>query len=141
MRFAVRPQAGAAAYRLLLSRDAGFIDLFNEATQAEAAADFGPMDDGTYFARVTALDAAGLEGVPADYSFDRDLDVLEPGARPWPRSTASTATSCSVGARRAAACRSFRFQLFAGTEALAPIVDQPGLVEPQLTLTDLPPGL
>jgi hypothetical protein len=37
--------------------------------------------------------------------------------------------------------RSFRFQLFAGTEATAPIIDQPGLTEPQLTLTDLPPGL
>jgi hypothetical protein len=30
--FAVEPLAGAAAYRLLLSRDAGFVDIFAEAT-------------------------------------------------------------------------------------------------------------
>ncbi len=141
VRFAVRPQAGAAAYRLLLSRDAGFIDLFNEATQAEAAADFGPLDDGTYFVRVTALDAAGLEGVPADYSFDRDLDVLEPGAPPVAEVNGKHRNFLFRWSAAGGGVRSFRFQLFAGTEALAPIVDQPGLVEPQLTLTDLPPGL
>lgn len=141
MHFAVRAQNGAAAYRLLLSRDAGFIDLFNEATQAEAAADFGPLDDGTYFVRVTALDAAGLEGAPADYSFDRDLDVLEPGAPPAAEQNGKHRNFLFRWSAAGGGVRSFRFQLFAGTEATAPVVDQPGLVEPQLTLTDLPPGL
>ena len=41
--------------------------------------------------------------------------------------------------------RNYRFQLFPGSadkigESKAPVVDQPGLTEPQLTLTDLPPG-
>jgi len=139
--FAVRPQAGAAAYRLLLSHDAGFIDLFNEATQTEAAADFGPLADGTYFVRVTALDPAGLEGQPADYSFDRDLDVLEPGAAPVAEVSGKHRNFLFRWSAAGGGVRSFRFQLFAGTELTAPIVDQPGLVEPQLTLTDLPPGL
>jgi len=139
--FTVRPQAGAAAYRLLLSHDAGFIDLFNEATQTEAAADFGPLADGTYFVRVTALDPAGLEGQPADYSFDRDLDVLEPGAAPVAEVSGKHRNFLFRWSAAGGGVRSFRFQLFAGTELTAPIVDQPGLVEPQLTLTDLPPGL
>jgi len=141
VRFAVRPQAGAAGYRLLLSRDAGFIDLFAEATQAEAVADFGPLEDGTYFVRVTALDPAGLEGAPADYSFDRDLDLLEPGTPPVAEVSGKHRNFLFRWSAAGGGVRSFRFQLFAGTEAAAPIVDQPGLVEPQLTLTDLPPGL
>jgi hypothetical protein len=141
VRFAVQPQAGAAGYRLLLSRDAGFVDLFAEATQAGFSADFGPLDDGIYFVRVTALDAAGLEGAPADYSFDRDLDVLEPGAPPVAEVSGKHRRFLFRWSAAGGGVRSFRFQLFAGTEPTAPIVDQPGLVEPQLTLTDLPPGL
>ena len=141
VRFAVRPQAEAAAYRLLLSRDAGFIDLFNEATQAESTHDFGPLEDGTYFVRVTALDVDGLEGPPADYSFDRDLDVLEPGAPPVAEVNGKHRNFLFRWNAAGSGVRSFRFQLFAGTEPTAPIVDQPGLVEPLLTLTDLPPGL
>lgn len=139
--FAVHPQAGAAGYRLLLSRDAGFVDLFAEATQAEAAADFGPLEDGVYFVRVTALDPAGLEGAPADYSFDRDLDVLEAGAPPVAEASGKHRNFLFRWSAAGGGVRSFRFQLFAGTQPTAPIVDQPGLVEPQLTLTDLPPGL
>jgi hypothetical protein len=141
VRFAVQPQAGAVGYRLLLSHDAGFVDLFNEATQAETVADFGPLEDGTYFVRVTALDPAGLEGAPADYSFDRDLDVLEPGAPPVAEVSGKHRRFLFRWSAAGGGVRSFRFQLFAGTEATAPIVDQPGLAEPQLTLTDLPPGL
>ena len=140
VRFAVLPVAGAAAYRLQLSRDAGFVDLFAETTLAQPAADFGPVDNGTYFVRLTALDAGGLEGLPADYSFDRDLDVLEPGAPPAPEQVGKHRRFLFRWSAAGEGVRSFRFQLFAGTEATSPIVDQPGLSEPQLTLTDLPPG-
>jgi hypothetical protein len=141
VRFAVQPQAGAAGYRLLLSRDAGFVDLFAEATQAGSSADFGPLDDGTYFVRVTALDAVGLEGAPADYSFDRDLDLLEPGAPPVAEVSGKHRHFLFRWSAAGGGVRSYRFQLFAGIAPTAPIVDQPGLVAPQLTLTDLPPGL
>ena len=50
-----------------------------------------------------------------------------------------------VGCSAGDGARNYRFQLFAGPDvgtggSKAPTVDQPGLVEPQLTLTDLPPG-
>jgi hypothetical protein len=138
--FAVQPVSGAAAYRLQLSRDAGFVDLFAEATQAEPTADFGALDNGTYFIRLTALDAGGLEGLPADYSFDRDLDVLEPGAAPSAERNGKHRNFLFRWSAAGDGVRTFRFQLFSGTETTNPIVDQPGLSEPQLTLTDLPPG-
>lgn len=138
--FALHPVAGATAYRLQLSRDAGFVDLFAEATQSEPAADFGALDNGTYFIRLTALDAGGLEGLPADYSFDRDLDVLEPGAAPRAEQNGKHRNFLFRWSAAGDGVRTFRFQLFSGTEATNLIVDQPGLSEPQLTLTDLPPG-
>ncbi len=138
--FAIQPVTGAAAYRLQLSRDAGFVDLFAEATQPAPTVDFGALDNGTYFIRLTALDAGGLEGLPADYSFDRDLDVLEPGASPSPEQNGKHRNFLFRWSAAGDGVRTFRFQLFAGTEAANPVVDQPGLSEPQLTLTDLPPG-
>jgi hypothetical protein len=138
--FVVQPVPGATAYRLQLSRDAGFVDLFAEATQAAPTADFGALDNGTYFIRLTALDAGGLEGLPADYSFDRDLDVLEPGAAPSAEQNGKHRNFLFRWSAAGDGVRTFRFQLFSGTEATTPIVDQPGLSEPQLTLTDLPPG-
>jgi hypothetical protein len=138
--FTVRPVSGAAAYRLQLSRDAGFVDLFAEATQPTPTVDFGPLDNGTYFIRLTALDGGGLEGLPADYSFDRDLDVLEPGASPSPEQNGKHRNFLFRWSAAGDGVRTFRFQLFSGTEATAPIVDQLGLSQPQLTLTDLPPG-
>lgn len=138
--FAVQPVAGAAAYRLQLSRDAGFVDLFAEATPAEPAMDFGALDNGTYFVRLTAIDGGGLEGLPADYSFDRDLDVLEPGAPPAPEQDGKHRKFLFRWSAAGDGVRTYRFQLFPGTEAANAIVDQPGLSAPQLTLTDLPPG-
>ena len=137
--FAVEPLAGAGGYRLQLSRDAGFVDIFAEATTRDPAADFGEVPNGTYFVRLTALDAGGLEGFPGDYSFDRDLDTLDAAAPSDVREGKHRKflfrwSSAGDGARN------YRFQLFAGGDAKVPLVDQPGLTEPQLTLTDLPPG-
>lgn len=138
VRFAVEPLAGAAAYRLQLSRDAGFVDVFGEATTKEAAASFGEMANGTYFVRLTALDPGGLEGFPADYSFDRDLDTLD-AAAPSDSREGKHRKFLFRWSSAGDGVRNYRFQLFAGDNKV-PTVDQPGLAEPQLTLTDLPPG-
>ncbi|KRA59576.1 peptigoglycan-binding protein LysM [Caulobacter sp. Root655] len=140
VRFAAEPVAGAAAYRMQLSRDAGFVDLFAEATAPEPVAVFDDMPGGTYFIRLTALDGGGLEGLGADYSFDRDLDTLEPGPSPTPSVEGKHRYFLFRWNAAGDGVRSFRFQLFSGTEPVSPIVDQPGLTDPQLTLTDLPPG-
>lgn len=137
--FAIQPQDGAAAYRLQLSRDAGFVDIFAEATTKEPANDFGQVPNGTYFVRLTALDAGGLEGFPADYSFDRDLDTLDAGA-PADTREGKHRKFLFRWSSAGDGVRNYRFQLFTGEAAKIPLADQPGLSEPQLTLTDLPPG-
>lgn len=144
VRFTVEPVQGAAAYRLLLARDAGFMDVFAEArtqttTRERPTADFSQLENGTYFVRLTAIDPGGLEGFPSDYSFDRDLNTLDAGAP----SDSREGKHRKFLFRWSAAgdgVRNYRFQLFSDAEAKVAIVDQPGLTEPQLTLTDLPPG-
>ena len=143
VRFTLEPVKGAAAFRLQLARDAGFIDLFSEvmtdATSFAPTADFGQVANGTYFVRLTALDPGGLEGFPSDYSFDRDLNTLTAGA---PSDTREGKHRKFLFRWSAAGegVRNYRFQLFGDAEAKVPVVDQPGLSEPQLTLTDLPAG-
>ncbi len=143
VRFTLEPVTGAAAYRLQLARDAGFIDVFSEvmtdATSFTPTADFGQVANGTYFVRLTALDKGGLEGFPADYSFDRDLNTLTAGA---PSDTREGKHRKFLFRWSAAGdgVRNYRFQMFADGNAQVPVVDQPGLTEPQVTLTDLPAG-
>ena len=144
VRFTVEPVPGAVAYRLQLARDAGFVDIFAEATtqtttQERPTADFGQVANGTYFVRLTAIDKGGLEGFPADYSFDRDLDTLD-AAEPADSREGKHRQFLFRWSSAGDGVRNYRFQLFAGAEAKVPVVDQPGLAEPQLTLTDLPPG-
>lgn len=139
VRFAIEPLTGAAAYRLQLSRDAGFVDVFGEATTKEPVSDFGEMANGTYFVRLTALDAGGLEGFPADYSFDRDLDTLD-AAAPSDSREGKHRKFLFRWSSAGDGVRNYRFQMFAGEGAKVATVDQPGLTEPQLTLTDLTPG-
>lgn len=145
VRFTVQPVAGAASYRLLLARDAGFIDIFAEArtqttTREWPTADFGQVENGTYFVRLTAIDPGGLEGFPNDYSFDRDLNTLD-AAAPSDSREGKHRKFLFRWSAAGDGVRNYRFQLFSDAEAkTAPVVDQPGLTEPQLTLTDLPPG-
>lgn len=144
VRFQIQPVDKAAAYRLSLARDAGFIDVIAEATTETTTqvptAEFGEVPNGTYFLRLTALDQGGLEGLPSDYSFDRDLDVLEPGTSPSPQAAGKHRHFLFRWSAAGDGVRTYRFQLFAKGETSSPIIDQPGLSEPQLTLTDLAPG-
>ena len=142
--FQVEPVKDAAAYRLVLSRDAGFVDVFSELTveppAVQAGVPFSDIANGTYFIRLTALDPGGLEGLPGDYSFDRDLDVLEPGGAPDAQTSGKHRHFLFRWSAAGDGVRSYRFQLFPGPDAAAPIIDQPGLSQSQLSLTDLPPG-
>ncbi len=144
VRFTVEPMQGAAAYHLQLARDAGFVDVFAEArtqttTRERPWADFGSVPNGTYFVRLTAIDPGGLEGFPSDYSFDRDLDTLD-AAAPGDSREGKHRKFLFRWSSAGDGVRNYRFQLFAEKDAKTPVVDQPGLTEPQVTLTDLPPG-
>jgi hypothetical protein len=135
--FSLSPQAGASAYRAQIARDAGFIDILSEVTSETSNLAFGALDNGTYFARFTAIDGAGLEGLPATYAFERRLNAL-----------GLDSPTAIAGARRqylfkwrstGGAPERFRFVLTRadGTRA---VIDQADLTERQIVVTELPPG-
>jgi hypothetical protein len=136
--FDLDPVSGAKSYRAQLANDGGFLDLFTEATVDGPHIEFDGLPDGTYFVRLTAIDAAGLEGLPSTYAVDREFNSLQPGG-----ASASGAKHdrrflfrWEVGGKGE---RTFRFQIVRDGDAL-PMIDAPGLKTPQITLTNLPPG-
>jgi hypothetical protein len=136
--FDLDPVPGARSYRAQLANDGGFLDLFTETAADGPHIEFDGLPDGTYFIRLTALDAAGLEGLPSTYAVDREFNSLQPGG-----ASASGAKhdrrflfKWEAGGKGE---RTFHFQIAREGDAL-PMIDAPGLREPQITVTNLPPG-
>lgn len=135
--FELRPVEGAVRYHIQIAQDAGFLDLIDEADAATPLADLPPLADGSYFVRATAIDARGLEGMPATYGFERNLnrveaDVENRGTGRHREYLFRWRTPDAPGAQ-------YRFQLFgpSGTDA---IVDEAGLKGTNFIVTDLPDG-
>lgn len=64
VRLPVSVLSGARAYRLQLARDAQFLDMYTETVSESADIRLLNVPDGTYLAKVRAIDAQGLEGMP-----------------------------------------------------------------------------
>ena len=137
LRFEVRPVEGAVRYHIQVSRDAGFLELLGDAEAAAPLVDLEPVANGTYFVRATAIDARGLEGMPATYGFERRLNRVE-----------ASVEGTRTGRHREYLFRwrtpdaphaQYRFQLFSAS-AIAPIVDETGLASTTFVVADLPEG-
>jgi len=135
--FDLTPQPGAVAYRARLAPDAGLLDPVEETLSDQPRLAFQGVRDGEWFVRVTALDAGGLEGMPATYGFTRarhELRLLSPArdakSRRWQFRWEGQGTGQ----------RAFRFQLWKGEAEAVPLIDEAGLSDPGITVTDLADG-
>jgi hypothetical protein len=137
--FTVQPLPGAKTYRLQLANDAGFVDIFREADFTTNATTFDGLPDGTYFVRATAIDDNGLEGLASVYSFTRELNSLSGGA-PVASGDGKMRRYLFRWGAAGAGVKTFRFQLFDNPDAKTPMVDQPGLTDPLITVTDIKSG-
>jgi len=138
--FEVVPSATARAYHAQLATDAGFVEIIADSVEPDAKVAFDPLADGVYFVRASVIDTAGLEGLASTYAFERRLNVLTPRA--------PTREAASVARRylfrwdvEGEGTRTYRFQLRREGGDTLPMVDQPGLSDQRITLTDLPPGI
>jgi hypothetical protein len=139
--FTLEPLDGAQAYHVQIARDAGLLDLFREARSNAPRVSFDDVPDGTYFVRVSAVDANGLEGQPRTYAFERRQFGLATSAGPgaggyefrW-------TTSGAAGAAGAAGATHFRFVLSASKDLGNPIVDQLEVGGGRIAVAKLPPG-
>ncbi|WP_243652443.1 FecR domain-containing protein [Novosphingobium sp. PhB165] len=136
--FAVKPLTGAIRYRFQLARDAGFLDVIDEAFADTPQAELPSLPNGTYFVRMAGIDANGLEGKPSVYSFERRLNRLR-----------TSLEQSRAGRYRQFLFRwqapdltgaHFRFQLSHNADGSSPVVDQTGLAGSSFVITDLPGG-
>ena len=135
--FEVTPMNGAQSYRGQLANDAGFTDLFAETVSDKPGLTFEGPPDGTYFVRVAALGAAGLEGAAKVYAFDRELFV--PGGPPRPSQFGKQRRYGFKWSGGSADTR-FRFQLSRDKDFVAVMIDQASLKDKSIVVTDLPKG-
>ncbi|GAA0465948.1 FecR domain-containing protein [Parasphingorhabdus litoris] len=132
--FSIAPRATAKAHRILISSDAGFVDVVTEQLGDGQTISLASIPDGRYFGKATAIDEDGFEGMPFNYSFKRQLSTLS-----------GSADSGDFGYRfkwvgAGSGKRTYRFQLMLGGTDTVPIVDEAGLTRDVITLSDLPDG-
>ncbi|MFT3965072.1 MAG: peptidoglycan-binding protein, partial [Sphingobium sp.] len=135
--FTVEPVTGARAYHIQIARDAGFLDVVSEVDTGPLVI-MPPVEEGSWFVRVSGVDDSGLEGMPRTYSFKRRRNVVETEAS---RRKAGGREEYLFRWRASGAGRlQYRFQLAREGEEGAPLIDELGLTERGLVVTDLPPG-
>ncbi|QTD57241.1 FecR family protein [Parasphingorhabdus cellanae] len=132
--FVIAPRPAAKAHRILISSDAGFVDIVAEQRSESNMVSLDGLADGRYFGKATAFDEDGFEGMPETYSFKRQLSTLS-----------GSADSGDFGYRfkwigAGSGKRTYRFQLMLGSTKSVPIVDEAGLTRDVITLSDLPDG-
>lgn len=134
LEFAVAPREVASAHRVIISSDAGFVDIVAEQLSDGTTISLPGIEDGRYFAKATAFGRDGFEGMPAAYSFKRQLSTLSGSAGKGDFGYRFKWAGAGKGKRF------YRFQLLLGNTNAVPIVDEAGLTQDVITLSDLPDG-
>jgi len=134
--FDLKPVEGARGYRAVIGRDAGFVDAIRDVRSDGPHIEVGALDDDTYFVRVTAISAEGLEGMPATHAFERRRMGL--GASGGALGAHNYRFRWSVD--RSAENTRFRFVLATNRDLRTPLVDRTDLRGGQLVVSNLEPG-
>ncbi|NPT59674.1 FecR family protein [Paraburkholderia elongata] len=136
--FDLVPAERAVAYRVQIARDADQLDLIRDLRVSAPHADFGDLADGTYFVRIAAIDANGLEGLPQVYGFERRQLGLAASAGPR---AGSRDYEFRWFVSRSAVETRFRFVLATTADLQHPLVDRTDLTGGQIVVSDLPGGV
>lgn len=139
LHFALEPVAEATGYRVEIAADAGFLDLIDETIVSSAEASLPSLPNGDYFVRVTALAADGLEGLSSTYTFRRQLHRITTSAEE--RSIGRSRQYLFRWDARDVEKAQYRFQLSSNPDGSEPLIDELGLTQTSLVLTDLPAGV
>ncbi|CAM2146568.1 FecR domain-containing protein [Paraburkholderia tropica] len=135
--FDIAPFDGAHGYRVQIGRDAGLYDMIRDQRSDSPRVDAGALDDGTYFVRLSAIDANGLEGMPSTYAFERRRLSLDATAG---RVDDSRDYAFRWFVDRGAQSTRFRFVLAKTEDLRAPLVDRTDLQDGEAVVRDLPKG-
>jgi len=131
--FELIPLPQATQYRATIATDAGFLNIVDDARSDVPRITLKNRASGTYFVRISAIDANGIEGLSRVYSFTRP-DVQTGGlarANFEFRWTDGADIEPSPG---------WRFTLAHSDDLDEPLVDQHAMVGNRLVLSNLPSG-
>ncbi|MEM1133225.1 MAG: FecR domain-containing protein [Pseudomonadota bacterium] len=135
LNFTAEPLNDAVGYRLIISRDSSFLDIVEDIENQNSSFTLDELEDGNYFAKISAFSKSGLEGLPSQIAFRRRLNGLTASAERNDDGFLFRWVAVGRGERR------YRLQIFLGNEpGQLPIVDEAGLTETSLSLSDLVPG-
>lgn len=137
--FDVAPVAAARSYHVQIGRDAGLLDLIRDTHSDGPHVAIGALEDGTYFARFSAIDENGLEGMPSTYAVQRRRLALGASAGRV-EGTRDYAFRWFVDQRSAGSTR-FRFVLATSEDLRAPLVDRTDITSGEAVVSDLPKGV
>jgi hypothetical protein len=136
--FDLVPVEHAVGYRVQIARDADQLDLIRDMRVSAPQADFGNLPDGTYFVRIAATAANGLDGLPQVYAFERRQLGLDASAA---RLAGSRDYEFRWFVSRSNVETRFRFVLGTTSDLRHPLVDRTDLSGGQLVVSDLPTGV
>lgn len=137
LRFVLAPLAGAVRYHVQVAKDAGFLETISETVDATPELSLASIPSDSYFVRVSAYDGVGLEGTAETYSFERRRNSVSGSADPAPpgeRRLRFRWDSVTDGSPR------YRFQLVRKGTPDTPVLDEPGLSDTMLSISNLPAG-
>lgn len=134
LRFEVGSRDIAVGHRVVISSDAGFVDIVAEQLEDGNVISMSGIPNGRYFAKATALSAEGFEGMPANFSFKRLLNTLSGSAEESDFGFKFKWSGAGSGKRL------YRFQLLQGSKTGLPMVDEAAMTVDSITLSDLPNG-
>jgi hypothetical protein len=132
--FDLPEDSGIAGMRITIGSDAGFVEQIADGKFNGKQATFEGIEDGNYFARFRAISENGIEGMPATYTFKRRLNTVAASAGASDLGYIFKWLAEGKGIQR------FHFQLYQGKAEGVAIVDEAGLTEQQISLSDLPIG-
>lgn len=132
-----RSLGGAKGYHVQVAADSSFADLVAEASADGDTVTLPALADGRWFVRLTAISAAGIEGLPQLYSLRRSLTGLSASAT----QDGDRITIKWLGQGAQDARRLYRFQLVRGDAKAAPMIDEPGLQDMQMGVAGLSDGV
>jgi hypothetical protein len=135
LNFALVPTTGAQAYQIQIARDAGFVDVLAEARSEAPAIKFPDLPNGTYFLRAMAVAPSGLVGLADTHAFLRNRESASATALPGPERAFRFDWNLGDAGPPA-----YRLQIFSAQDKVVPIVDEPGLTTPGMTVSALPKG-
>lgn len=80
VQIAIQPVEGAVRYRTQLATDVAFQNVIAETVEDMPSASFNALGNVSFFVRLTAVAASGLEGLPATYALGARPVAVEPSA-------------------------------------------------------------